>query len=218
MTGALTFPPGLHARYSCIQDETGGIRLYLSKGEYPDLKLGDRVQVTGRADDDHGERQIAVSRAEDIIRLGPGVAPATARVSTGLVEEEKEGRLVWIVGRVTAFERYAITLDDGSGPARVYFPDDLPWRRPYVQLGELWAAQGVVGQYAAARPYVGGYRLVVRFTTDVGLPPVFLPVTGADSLAHLSQQIGLKPHLLDLVELDFQPVNVGLFVLEDAIQ
>ncbi len=69
-------------------------------------------------------------------------------------------------------------LDDGTGPARIYFPEELPWRRPYVQIGEFWSTLGVVGQYAFEAPYVGGYRLVPRVATDVSDRPVWLPVTG----------------------------------------
>jgi len=50
--------------------------------------------------------------------------------------------------------------------------------RPYVLIGEVWAAQGVIGQYAWAAPYTGGYRLIPRFPADVAPPPAFLPVTG----------------------------------------
>ena len=94
--------------------------------------------------------------------------------------EAHEGRLVQIMGRVVKFEPQALTLDDGSGPARIYFPDTLPWRRPYVLIGEFWAAVGVVGQYAFDAPYVGGYRLIPRFESDVSDAPVWLPVTGGE--------------------------------------
>ena len=51
----------------------------------------------------------------------------------------------------------AITLDDGSGAARIYFlADNLSRsRRPYMQVGEVWTAQGVVGQYAFKAPWEG---------------------------------------------------------------
>jgi hypothetical protein len=110
--------------------------------------------------------------------LGPGKLPRALSVRTGQLGEAYEGQLVWIMGAVVKFERQALILDDGSGPARITFPDELPWRRPFVDIGEMWGAQGVVGQYATKRPYIGGYRLIPRFRADVSLPPAFLPVTG----------------------------------------
>jgi hypothetical protein len=178
VTGAVTLPPGLFGRSIYVQDETGGIKVYLRKGDYPPLALGDRVQITGWTRGFYGEAEISVPDPSYIVRLGAGTPPRPLRVATGRVGEAYEGRLIWIVGRVVKFERNALTLDDGSGPVRIYFPSELPWRRPYVQIGEVWAALGVVSQYAWEEPYTGGYRLIPRFETDVSLPPAFLPVTG----------------------------------------
>ena len=136
------------------------------------------MQVTGWTRAFHGEAELSVPDPSYLVRLGAGTPPSPLRLATGQVGEAHEGRLVWIVGRVVGFEPDALTLDDGSGPARIYFPADLPWRRPYVLIGEVWAAQGVIGQYAWAAPYTGGYRLIPRFPADVAPPPAFLPVTG----------------------------------------
>jgi hypothetical protein len=178
IVGAVTLPPGLFGRSIYLQDGTGGIKVYLRTGDYPPLAVGDRLQATGWTRDFHGEAELSVPDPGYLLRLGPGASPDPVPITTGGLGEVHEGRLVWLVGRVVRFEPEALILDDGSGPARVYFPADLPWRRPYVQLGEAWFAQGVVGQYAAEPPYVGGYRLIPRFATDVSRPPAFLPVTG----------------------------------------
>ena len=63
-------------------------------------------------------------------------------------------RGVWrcLFGLVVRASTSGVTLDDGSGPAYVYFPDDLPWQHPYVKLGDMWGAQVVVGQYASKCP------------------------------------------------------------------
>ena len=36
-----------------------------------------------------------------------------------------------------------------------------------MEIGEFWAAQGVVGQYAFEAPWEGGYRVIPRLKTDV---------------------------------------------------
>jgi hypothetical protein len=180
MTGAVTLPPGLFGRSIYIQDDTGGIRLYLRQGDYPPLAVGDQVRVTGWTRDYHGEVELSVPDPRYLERLGPGAPPPALRVRTGQVGEPNEGRLIWIIGRVLSFEPQGLTLNDGSGSVEVYFPEELSWRRPWVEIGEFWAAQGVVGQYAATEPYVGGYRIIPRFKADVSPPPAFLPVTGGD--------------------------------------
>jgi hypothetical protein len=180
ISGTVTLPPGLYGRNIYVADATGGIRVYLRTGEYPALELGDRLRATGWTRDYYGEAELSVPDPGYLHRLGTGALPKALSIRTGQLGETNEGWLIWTIGRVVRFERSAIILDDGSGPARVYFPDDLPWRRPYVNIGEFWAAQGVVSQYAQKAPHIGGYRIIPRFATDVSPPPLFLPVTGVE--------------------------------------
>jgi hypothetical protein len=181
ITGSVTMLPGPLGQRIYIEDETAGIGIYLRRGDFPSLILGDRIQVTGQLADYHGEAQVEVTGPSRVVLLGHAAPLSPRRVRTGAMDETYEGCLMWIIGRVTEFAKESITLDDGSGPARVYFPADLPWRRPYVKVGDVWAVQGVVGQYAAKRPYIGGYQLVPRVATDVSQAPRLLPVTGAQS-------------------------------------
>ena len=178
VTGAVTLPPGLYGRDIYLQDATGGIKVYLRSGDYPALAVGDQVRVTGWTRRFHGEVELSVPGPSYLTRLGPGEPPHPVYVRTGQVGETREGELILIAGRVVKFEPQALTLDDGTGPTRIFFPAELPWRRPYVNVGEFWAAQGVVGQYAFEAPWEGGYRVIPRFKTDVSDAPLVLPVTG----------------------------------------
>ena len=178
VTGAVTLPPGLYGRDIYLQDATGGIKVYLRSGDYPALAIGDQVRVTGWTRRFHGEVELSVPGPSYLARLGPGEPPRPVYVRTGQVGEAREGELILIAGRVVKFEPQALTLDDGTGPARIFFPAELPWRRPYVNVGEFWAAQGVVGQYAFEAPWEGGYRVIPRFKSDVSDAPLVLPVTG----------------------------------------
>ncbi len=178
LVGAVTLPPGIRERTIYIQDDSGGIKVYLRTGEYPPLALGDRVRVTGWTRDFHGEAELSVPDASYLTRLDAGAARLPETVPTGLLSEAQEGRLVSVSGRVVRFERQAVVLDDGTGPANIYFAADLTWQRPYFRIGETWSVTGVGGQYAAAEPYRGGYQLLPRFAWDMSNAPLVLPVTG----------------------------------------
>ena len=180
VTGRVTMLPGPLGRRIYLEDETGGIQVYLRRGGFPPLALGDQVRVAGWVAEFHGERQIEVSSASRIAVAGRGASLSPRRLRTGEIGETHEGRLAWVFGRVIRASQSGVTLDDGSGPAYIYFPEDLPWQHPYVKLGEMWGAQGVVGQYASQAPYVGGHRLIPRLATDFSRAPLFLPVTGAE--------------------------------------
>ncbi len=77
------------------------------------------------------------------------------------------------------YEPHALVLRDRAGLIRVYFPNTLPWRRPYVNIGDLWAAQGVLAQHADEKSADPGYQVIPRFKSDVVGAPGYLPVTGA---------------------------------------
>lgn len=177
ISGAVTLPPGLIEKTIYLQDETGGIKVYLRKGEYPPLKLGDLVKVTGWTRDFHGEMELSVPDASYISYIGPG-KPLTARkISAKEAGEAREGEFALVYGVVVKFAPRGLTLRDKSGQVELYIPESLPWRRPYVNIGELWAAQGVVSQYQSERG--AGYRIIPRFRTDLADAPLGLPITGA---------------------------------------
>jgi hypothetical protein len=178
IVGVLTLPPGYFGRNIYLEDETGGVRVYLRVGDYPTLAAGDRLRVTGWTRQYHGEAEISVPDATYLALLGPGKDITPRRVTTGALGETDEGRLVLIAGRAVRFAPNDLVLDDGSGPVRIFFPDELPWRRPYVHIGQWWTARGLVSQYLSQPTSTGGYRLIPAARVDPGLPPLFLPETG----------------------------------------
>ncbi len=179
ITGIITLPPGLIPKTIYVQDATGGIKAYLRSGEYGDLVLGDQVRVTGWTRHFYGETELSVPDPGYITYLGPGTPVTPLPVTSAGLTEANEGRLVQVVGSVVKFEPQALVLGDRSGAIRIYFPESLPWQRPYVNIGEMWAAQGVLGQHTGEKVTGSGYQIIPRFRSDVVNGPAFLPVTGA---------------------------------------
>lgn len=169
--GWVTAPPErLAARSLYLGDAQSGILVYLAPREasLPALALGDRVLASGRLKDYHGERELVLDRPDALIREGPGEPPGAVTVPSGALTDANEGRLVRIVGRVVGFGGPTLTLDDGSGRARVLVREATGMRRPWVEPGQWLAVTGIVGQYADAAPWTDGHRLMPRFDTDFG--------------------------------------------------
>ena len=143
------------------------------------MAVGDRLKVTGWTRRYEGEPEISIPDAGYITRLGPGGAITPRYLRTGATTLAHSGQFVLVEGKVLRYERQGLVLDDGSGPLRVYFPDALGWRRPYVELGQAWAAQGVLVPNPFDQATTGSMEVVPRFRTDVGRAPLTLPVTGA---------------------------------------
>lgn len=178
ITGTVTLPPGLIGKTIYVQDDTGGIKVYLRSGDYGQLGLGDRVRVVGWTRDFYGEMEISVPDPGYLTWLGQGTLPAPLPLTAAGLREEHEGLLVQVVGAVTKFEPRGLVLRDQQGAIPIYFPESLPWRRPYVEIGEVWAAQGVLAQHLGEGTAGTGYQVIPRFKSDVIDAPAFLPVTG----------------------------------------
>jgi hypothetical protein len=141
--------------------------------------------VEGKLSNFHGEREITVSSAARVGWLRSGVAVGPAYIATGQLGEVSEGLLVEVAGRVSGWDWDVIYLDDGSGVVEVYFGRSQLVDKPWVEKGELYLVVGVASQYASARPYEGGYRILPRYRGDVISAPVELPITGVELLPHM---------------------------------
>ncbi len=79
--------------------------------------------------------------------------------------------MVTFSGVVAGWQGDSILLMDPARPdvdvARVTVRSSLPWKRPYVQKGQRWQATGIVSQFALERPWNGGYRVLVRYKSDL---------------------------------------------------
>jgi len=168
LTGRVTLPAPLFGRRIIyIQDETGGIALYLGRGDWPVLQLGQRVTVLGYS------RLRSTGRLELYVRNmflvgvsepdGIMVAPRTITKT----DETVAGQLVNMVGRVVRLESTAFWIDAGEGAVRVFFSSTTGVRRPKVRRGEIWSVIGIVTEQTATRTRAAGWQIQPRFLSDV---------------------------------------------------
>jgi hypothetical protein len=165
----VSVPPRIFsARTVQVQDETGGVTLYLGRNEWPNLPVGRSVRVLGMLRRRNGNLEVYVRNGWHVA-AGPEDAlapPAARRAPTGELGEASEGWLMTVTGRVVRLETSAIWIDDGSGPARVFFSAAAGLSRPPVQRGETWRVTGVVVEYTIATSSAPRYRLQPRDTGD----------------------------------------------------
>ncbi|MCB9133059.1 MAG: lamin tail domain-containing protein [Anaerolineales bacterium] len=151
-----------------MEDSTGGMMVYLRSGEWPPLSEGQWVRVNGWLDTFNGEKEIKLTRIDDIKTMGAAPPPAPILIRTGDVGEVTEGLLAQITGAITGF--YGDTtfyLDDGSGEARITVKQYTGFRRPYVNNGDIWTVTGIVSQNDDEAPYDSNYRILPRTPDDI---------------------------------------------------
>lgn len=193
IVGRVTVPPNVFSRRVVyIQDETGGIAVYLGRGDWPALKVGQQLKVFGYMRPRNGEAQLYVRNVwwvgagpeTDLVPVSP--RPAT----TGEFGEPLEGWLVTMRGTVVKLEAQGFWLDDGSGAARVFFAAATGVKRPPVKRGEVWVITGVIVENTTASAAAPRYRLQIRFVSD------YLKLTDAAGNSALTP----TPVLNDVVE------------------
>lgn len=182
ITGRVTAPAPLFGQRTIfIQDDTGGIAVYLGRGDWPQLEVGQMVSVFGY------QRRRASGRIEMYARNLWHIAIAapdgfSAMPRAGVrVNAETAGQLVTIRGRVVRLESSAFWLDDGAGAVRVFFASTTGVHRPRIARGQVWTVTGIVTEMSATRTRAAGWQLQPRFAGDArpaaGVPIVDPSVT-----------------------------------------
>lgn len=111
VSGVVTVLPGTFGtQYFYIQDDSAGIQIYSHQKTFPDLAIGDRIQVTGEKSTARGETRIKVTAIEQIVVLDSGHI-VVAR-DTSLLDESLEGILVQVEGEVVESSSKEALIDD----------------------------------------------------------------------------------------------------------
>ncbi len=179
----VTVPPGLFNSAIYVADPAPlddgavitlaglGIQVYLDGGEFRPLREGDWVLVRGFTRSYRGEMEVSVQRPDQVWRFASGKALLPLAVTIGEIGESLEGRLVTLTGVISRWQGDSFYLIDPATPqaeaVRVTVRSSLDWQRPYVNKGEVYRVTGVVSQFAQKAPWNGGYRVLVRYQSDI---------------------------------------------------
>ncbi len=180
--GAVSVPPGIFGETQ-IYLAGSGIQVYLSSGDFPAVKLGDQVKLTGTLASIQGETRLKLAAGKDLSVVAPGDPPVPHVIKTGNIEEDVEGFLVTIQGQVTQTNGDTFYLDDGSGDAKVYLKETANINKPAMKKGLAITITGVVSETSS------GYRVLPRFQEDIRLGLVAgltsFPATGQPALSSI---------------------------------
>jgi hypothetical protein len=149
--GVISVPPGAFDGGFAIQDRTGGLWVLPPSTGLP-LRIGQRVRVHGTLDLRHGQLSLQPAAIQP---LGMRAPPLPLRLATGRVDDDAEGWLVRVAGRVIgeavhdAPWGWRVTLDDGSGPVTVFVDAETDVDPAVFRPGERVDVTGFTGRYDA---------------------------------------------------------------------
>jgi hypothetical protein len=180
ISGVLTTRLGAleSGRVAFVQDDTGGIALYLDAVPASTLPAGTRIMATGTLGDRYAARTLRVSLA-NIFDLGPAAVPAPADISTGSVGEPVEGTRVVVTGTTSGSptsyaDGIGILVDDGSGAVRVIIGADALGSL-VLPGGTRVVAVGPVGQRDSSGTGTSGYRIHATEAGELTVLPAPTP-------------------------------------------
>lgn len=171
--GQVVVEPGaLNKNSFYINDENGGVQIYMFSKDFPALALGDEVRVSGEISEAYGEKRVKVQRRENIEVLGQGDAFEPMRLDAEDVGEEYEGVLARLQGQITQIGTSDFWLDDMTAEVKVYIKRGTGIEMSTFDEGESVQVTGIISQYNEE------YRVLPRYKGDI---VVLGQVKGAES-------------------------------------
>ena len=162
--GYVTVEPGILGSqifYIANEEACPGIQIYMYKKDFPQLKLGDFVEVSGTLSESSGEKRIKVTEKSNIKILENKEPLTPLSIQLSEVEESLEGCLVKVVGEITEKSGSNWYLDDETGELKIYFKSSLNFTKPKVEVGDQVEAVGIVSQTKS------GFSLLPRYESDL---------------------------------------------------
>lgn len=120
--GVVTVLPGVFGtQYFYIADKESGLQVYQSKKDFPELEVGDNVEVFGTLGTAYGEKRLKVRVKTDIDILSTTnvVVPVPLEISE--IDASNLGALIKIRGEITEIKSNFMYVDDGAAEVVVYF-------------------------------------------------------------------------------------------------
>jgi DNA/RNA endonuclease YhcR with UshA esterase domain len=116
LEGIVTALPGTFSSQSFYvgSENDGGVQIYQNKKDFPELMLGDRVEVTGKISESLGMKRINIAAKKFVDILDTDQFFNIKKVSVSQALDLKTGSLVQIEGEITQLKSSFFYLDDGK--------------------------------------------------------------------------------------------------------
>jgi len=197
---------------SYIQDNSGGISIFGTSFSSL-VQLGDEVLVSGTITQFRGLNQLELPTLHSIISTGNLIEPVLATPSllsgdgvAGI--ENYEGRLVRVNGVLVtelngstfsnwAYKNYMLTGSNSADTVQIRIDNDTQIIGMVAPAGRFDVV-GVLSQFKATPPFVGGYQLMPRIPSDI--------ISDGPIIESFPEEVDLTSNS---ITLDWSTINPG---------
>ncbi len=177
LTGVVTAPFGIIGSRKFVVEPIGIINV--SRGTVPELEVGTRVRVVGRAGNETSETAFYLNSSADIAITGKGgPAPSPEPTAMADLDEASVGHVVKITGEVEAVRGKQVTISEDGEQLALVLPAATKLSGSLFVEGDAITATGILRKTSA------GFALVPRQPEDVQ----WLSRAPAESSANQPQQ------------------------------
>ncbi|PIT88538.1 MAG: hypothetical protein COU29_02040 [Candidatus Magasanikbacteria bacterium CG10_big_fil_rev_8_21_14_0_10_36_32] len=162
--GTVTVLPGVFGvQFFYLGDENGGIQVYNYKKDFPPLKIGDFIEVSGEISVNQNIKRIKITNSEmiDVLELEKFLDSQPCILSD--LQEEKLGSLIKISGEITEIKTSGMYVDDGQDEIMIYFKQGAKINKKQFQEGMNVSVVGILEEKS------GDFQLWPRSTGDIQL-------------------------------------------------
>ena len=146
-----------------------GIQLYLSKANWPNLKIGDLLEVSGTLSESLGEKRIKLSSNQDVKIVGNQAPPEPKIIKISEIGEDLEGYLVKIAGKLIEKNGQKFYVQDETGEAAVYLKQNAKINKNNFTEGDDLQITGIVSQNNDL------YQILPRSDEDIKKEEILAP-------------------------------------------
>lgn len=187
--GLVTAPAGILGKNTIYISEvdlmtnqvffSSGIQLYSSTGGFPELKVGEVIEVQGKTSQVQGEKRINLNKDSQINIINQLSIKKPELIAIDDLIDELVGGLVYVSGELVEKKGNNYYLDDGTGEIRVYLKETTNVEKPKIEEGFYMDVVGILSLTKS------GYRLLPRFQEDIDAGQIL----GVSEEAELSNEV-----------------------------
>jgi DNA/RNA endonuclease YhcR with UshA esterase domain len=139
-----------------------GIQVYLYDKDFPELNLGDEIEIQGSLSSYQNEARINLSSKEDIKILQKNQPINLEEITINEINENTEGFLIKVKGEVIETLGNTFYLaDETNKKIKIYIKESTKIEKSRMQKGDQMEVTGIVSQLGEE------YRVLPRFQKDI---------------------------------------------------
>ena len=161
--GTVAVEPGILGAQIFYIVGSPGMQIYNYKKDFPALKIGDYIEVTGELVQTQGEFRIKTKEKADMKIIEHKDPPIALAIKAEEISEENIGQLITVTGEITDKKSTSLYVDDGSDEVFVYIKTTAGINTKNLAAGQKILVAGILSKTQT------GLRLLPRRQEDIVL-------------------------------------------------